>query len=290
MDSGIYLITNKETNQKYVGGSINIKKRLNEHKRSAHINSQYIDRAIKKHGFKNFDYQIITLLPSDWDIISKHEKYWIKYYNTFENPKHYNLTKGGEGTVGYIPHNSTRQKMSDAKKGSNHPFWKDSPRIVKSGIKNGKQNYAIKYEGKILKQSVHYEFLEYLLDKFINNELTENQIKNYDIHSYGIIEYKHSDETRKKISKNNARYWKGKHLSAETKKKMSEARSGNKSSSWKDYARITNAGFKHGKPNYVIRMEGKIIKQSNYIHNLINWFFENYPKEPLHMGVHNVAK
>lgn len=184
MDSGIYLITNKETNQKYVGGSINIKKRLNEHKRNAHINSQYIDRAIKKNGFKNFDYQIITLLPPDWDIISKHEKYWIKYYNTFENPKHYNLTEGGEGTVGYIPHNSARQKMSDAKKGSNHPFWKDSPRIVKSGIKNGKENYAIKYEGKILKQSVHYEFLEYLLDKFINNELTENQVRNYDIRKY----------------------------------------------------------------------------------------------------------
>lgn len=290
MESGIYLITNKETNQKYVGGSINIKKRLNEHKRHAHINHQYIDRAIKEHGADNFDYQIITSLPPDWNIIGKHEKYWIKYYNTFENPKHYNLTEGGEGTRGYIPNNNTRKKMSEAKKGSKSSHWKEFPRIVKNGIKNGKCNYAIKYNGKILKRSAYYEFLEYLLDKFVNNELTENQVKKYSIYSYGIIDYKHSDETRKKISKNNGRYWKGKRLSAETKKKMSEARKGNKSSSWKDYARITNAGFQYGKPHYVIRKDGKSIKQSIYIHKLTNWFFENYPNEPLHVEVNKVAK
>ena len=38
----------------------------------------------------------------------------------------------------------------------------------------------------------------------------------------GISGFKHSEETKQKISKNNARYWKGKALSEETRKKMSK--------------------------------------------------------------------
>ena len=74
--------------------------------------------------------------------------------------------------------------MSDAKKGSKSPHWKNYPRIVKSRKKHGKQNYIIKYEGKILKQSVDYEFLEYLLDNFVNGRLTKEQVKNYNILKY----------------------------------------------------------------------------------------------------------
>ena len=42
----------------------------------------------------------------------------------------------------------------------------------------------------------------------------------------GASGFKHSEETRKKISENNARYWQGKTLSEETRKKMSEANKG----------------------------------------------------------------
>ena len=44
----------------------------------------------------------------------------------------------------------------------------------------------------------------------------------------GISGFKHSEETRKKISENNARYWQGKTLSEKTRKKMSESRKGKK--------------------------------------------------------------
>ena len=44
----------------------------------------------------------------------------------------------------------------------------------------------------------------------------------------GISGFTHSEETRKKISENNARYWKGKTLSEETRKKISEAKKGKK--------------------------------------------------------------
>ena len=38
--------------------------------------------------------------------------------------------------------------------------WKPYPRIVKNGFRNGKQNYAIKYDGKIVKISIYKEKLE----------------------------------------------------------------------------------------------------------------------------------
>ena len=44
----------------------------------------------------------------------------------------------------------------------------------------------------------------------------------------GYFGYHPSEETKKKLSENNAKYWKGKHLSDETKKKQSEAKKGEK--------------------------------------------------------------
>lgn len=124
MTSGIYLITNKINGHMYVGGSKDIRKRFLEHKRCTDIKSSAIDRAIKKYGKDNFTYQIITELPPDWDIIGEHEKYWIKFYNTFKDKQHYNLTPGGEGNVvfggywkGKTFSEEHRQNLSDSHKG-----------------------------------------------------------------------------------------------------------------------------------------------------------------------------
>lgn len=55
------------------------------------------------------------------------------------------------------------------KRGKNAPQWKDYPRIVKKGFCNGKQNYGLKYNGKIIKESVYKERLEKKLEELINN-------------------------------------------------------------------------------------------------------------------------
>jgi hypothetical protein len=52
----------------------------------------------------------------------------------------------------------TKQKISENHadvSGENNPRWKNYPRIIKQGFKHGKQLYAIRYEGKILKKSVY---------------------------------------------------------------------------------------------------------------------------------------
>ena len=67
--------------------------------------------------------------------------------------------------------------------------------------------------------------------------------------------YTLSEETRKKVSENNSRYWLGKKRPKETGKKVGDALR-------KNYPTITKAGFNYGKQNYVLRYNGKRIANS----------------------------
>ena len=60
MTCGIYKITKKDTKQIYIGQSIDIERRFEEHK-SYKYNTTYIDKAINKHGANAFDYEIIEV-------------------------------------------------------------------------------------------------------------------------------------------------------------------------------------------------------------------------------------
>ena len=207
MTSGIYLITNKINNHMYVGGSIDIERRFREHKRGADVDNQAIDRAILKYGKENFTYQIITELPPDWKIISKHEKYWVKFYNTFKNKHHYNLKDGGdsgyEGNthseetrnkmskshIGNTHSEETKKKMSEAHKGKNHwnygnitpdktkikiseKLRKDYPRIIKKGFTHNRQQYAIIFNGEIIRRSTNIG----LLKKWFNDNYPDEEL------------------------------------------------------------------------------------------------------------------
>ena len=101
---------------------------------------------------------------------------------------------------------------------------------------------------------------------------------NFTIGGDGSNGFKHSLETRKKISelqkgKNHCNY--GKHLPKETRRKISETLKGRKRPDqseqkkgknnplWKDYARVIKRGkTKSGKPTYSLRYNGKYLKHS----------------------------
>ena len=94
--SGIYKITNKVNGKCYIGQSINIKKRLSQHKsqtyRNIHIN-KILYQAIKKYGIENFTFDIIE--KCETNSLDDREKYWIEYYDSYNNG--YNGAKGGKG-------------------------------------------------------------------------------------------------------------------------------------------------------------------------------------------------
>ncbi len=92
MSCGIYKFTSKTTGLSYIGQSIDIERRYNEHKRADDDYSFH--NAIKEHGWKDFSFEILEYC--DKEQLNEKEKYWISYYNSYYNG--YNETKGGEGS------------------------------------------------------------------------------------------------------------------------------------------------------------------------------------------------
>ena len=104
----------------------------------------------------------------------------------------HNLTDGGDGASGAIKSEKTRRKMSEARKGENHP------------------NY-----GKSLSEETRRKMSEAQKGKICSEE---HKRKNSEAHKGKT----HSEETKKKLSEANI----GKTLSEEHKRKMSEVQKG----------------------------------------------------------------
>lgn len=120
MTSGIYKYTNKINNHLYIGKSLNIEKRKINHLSCANNpkSKEYnypLHRAIRKYGIENFDFEIIEEITHE-NLLLEREKYWIKYYDSYHNSCHYNITSGGEGVSGYSHKLETKQQISDTLK------------------------------------------------------------------------------------------------------------------------------------------------------------------------------
>lgn len=87
---GIYKITNKINNKCYIGQSVDITRRIREH-RNCKSKSQGIDSAIQKYGIDNFTFEIVEECTQQE--LNEKEIYWIQYYNSYL--KGYNETSGG---------------------------------------------------------------------------------------------------------------------------------------------------------------------------------------------------
>ena len=94
----IYRYRNIITNNSYIGKTNNIERRKREHISAAYNpNSHYYNTLwaskIRQYGIENFEFSILEETDElNWP---EREKYWIKYFNSFEG-KGYNSTEGGE--------------------------------------------------------------------------------------------------------------------------------------------------------------------------------------------------
>ena len=99
---GVYMFENNINHHKYIGASKHIEQRYKEHLRDAEGEAQKnktLYRAFYKYGIENFTFSVIEECEPEERF--EREKYWIEYYNTYEDG--YNETKGGEGLEG-APH------------------------------------------------------------------------------------------------------------------------------------------------------------------------------------------
>lgn len=101
---GIYKITNTINNKIYIGKSVNIKERWQQHLFDAFCSEEKwqankrkeqtpIHKALRKYGKDAFTWEIIEECSKDE--LNQKEIFWINYYNSFHNG--YNMTKGGDG-------------------------------------------------------------------------------------------------------------------------------------------------------------------------------------------------
>lgn len=164
MTIGIYKITNKETGQMYIGQSVNIEKRFQDHIREDGCPYSYIDNAIQKYGKDYFCFEIIEEFDENTpflnDVLNDSEQYYIAAYNTFTNDFHYNLTIGGDGLGSgenhpwYGKHRSeeTKKKISKTLKGRH--FSKESKRKMSESQKGEKNPNYGKHHSKEHKQKL----------------------------------------------------------------------------------------------------------------------------------------
>jgi len=124
--ASIYKCTNIITNESYIGYDSNWPSRKTKHLYDcANPNSKnyncHFYRAIRKYGINNFLWEVIY---QSWDktyCLNEMETTFIKEYDTFLNG--YNMTYGGEGTLGKKSwlgkkhSDETRRKISEANKG-----------------------------------------------------------------------------------------------------------------------------------------------------------------------------
>ena len=225
---GIYLITNKMTGQMYVGQSIRIYRRFDEHRRAQGFGHSRIDNTINKYGAENFSFEIIMTIENDIEKLNNAEREWIAILNTYEDDFHYNLTPGGDFNPMKIPEivakisgdfnpaklpevrakiskansgkkhsEETRKKISEALSGENHPMY-----------------------GKKLSEETRKKISEALSGKKLSEEHRKKLSKANSGENNPMYGKKLSEEHRKKISEAKS----GKKHSKEHRKKMSEAR------------------------------------------------------------------
>ncbi len=93
--TGIYKITNLINGKFYIGQSVDIKRRFNEHRNPKRKGCKSLSLAIEKYGVNNFSFDVVELCDES-DLI----KLEMKYIS--ELKPQYNRCKGGKGPFGHV--------------------------------------------------------------------------------------------------------------------------------------------------------------------------------------------
>ena len=102
---GIYKIQNKVNGKIYIGQSVNIADRFQNHRKNS--SNPYLRNSIKKYGLSNFSFEVEEIC--DESKLDELEKFYINYYDSTNPEKGYNIQPGG--------------KISEAASGEHYRNW-----------------------------------------------------------------------------------------------------------------------------------------------------------------------
>ena len=151
---GIYKITNLVNGKIYIGESVDVHRRISQHKKIGRSKNGYkrdknkpLYRALKKYGIDNFSFEIIEKCSSD-DRFER-EKYWISYYDcTTKSGKGYNQSDGGESGFGFNQMREAYQYDLDGNFVAKYKSIREATRSIGANSDNGLIQNAISKENK----------------------------------------------------------------------------------------------------------------------------------------------
>lgn len=134
----LYVVTNRVNGKQYVGITANIEQRRREHL-SGH-GSRLLHHAIKKYGKDSLQ----------WDVWYEGDEGWIKTmeYRAIvmletRAPRGYNLTLGGEGSVGWKPGEETKARMRAAHLGKKHSLTQETREKISRALKGKNRSIEV---------------------------------------------------------------------------------------------------------------------------------------------------
>lgn len=154
----IYKITNKINGKIYIGQTIqSLKSRWFDHCKPS-SGCICLRNAIQKYGKENFTVEQIDI-ACDRNELDLKEQYWIKYYDSMNRDKGYNLLSGGNHSVFS---EETRKKISNSLKHSFifQKFVRSNERRKKLSESHKGKKYSKEFGEKISKSNKGRKFSE----------------------------------------------------------------------------------------------------------------------------------
>ncbi|UGO50702.1 homing endonuclease [Bacillus phage vB_BanS_Sophrita] len=154
----IYMIENVSNKKKYIGQTVDIKKRMERHKQNMRNGIQSkLYSAMRKYGEDGFTLSILEAVYSKEEA-DEAEKFYIELFDTF-NSDGYNMTAGGDGFV----------------KGENHPMY------GKKHSEESRRKIGLGHKGKFVSDETREKLSALAKNRYVgennpNVKLTEKEV------------------------------------------------------------------------------------------------------------------
>jgi group I intron endonuclease len=212
---GIYCIENLLDGKRYIGQSIDVIRRIRDHKylmkKGAEPN-KHLKMSCKKYGFDNFRFSILATCPMEE--LDELEREFIFLYKTMDDRFGYNLTDGGNSNK--VVSEETKKLFSIINR---RPCSEEAKRKLSEAHKGKKHSLGHK-----MPESAKKKLSDYWKGKPQSKELIAKRSKAL-LGNKCSLGQKHSAEHRRKITETR-RARGGYAHSEETKRKISEAKKG----------------------------------------------------------------
>jgi len=182
---GIYKITNLKNNLIYIGSTVNLYRRKNEHLKELRNNKHHnahIQNSFNKYGEDIFEFTIQDIV-FDLEFLIEREQFWIDFYKSNDKTIGYNIREKAESNVNLLASDTTRQRISNANKGH---IVSEETKIKLSIANKGKSRtksketrlkLSIANKGKVFSQDTKYKMSVARKEYLTKNPITDNERK-----------------------------------------------------------------------------------------------------------------